>query len=419
MIKKIVIITIMASAFAFSQFGKNKVQYKEFDWKYIQSEHFDVYYDKGSKYIAEFTAISAEEALKSIENTMNYKVQERKTIVVYDSHNEFQQTNVVGSYMPEGVGGVTEMYKNRVVIPFQGDYSILHHVIHHELVHTVVNDMFYGGTFQSAVTSGSNFMIPLWLNEGLCEYESKGGFDTETDMFMRDLAISEKLPPLNRLNGYLAYRGGQTFYWYVSQEYGKERVGDFLNKLAMTRNLDAAFEASFNMDLKDFSEKWEKDMKKIYWPDLEKFTPIEDFSVQITDREEERNYYNSSPAISPDAEKMAYISAPDGIFGIYIRDLDDKESAKRLINSQRQQDFEDLNLLTPGISWNPKGDKLAVSAKSGGEDAVYIVDADDGDYDKFTWGFNKISSVAWSPDGKKIAFIGTIKEQSDIFIFDF
>ena len=30
------------------QFGKNKTQYKIFDWKYIESKHFDVYYEKGS-----------------------------------------------------------------------------------------------------------------------------------------------------------------------------------------------------------------------------------------------------------------------------------------------------------------------------------------------------------------------------------
>ena len=32
-----------ASAQYFS-FGKNRVQYKDFNWRYIQSEHFDVFY---------------------------------------------------------------------------------------------------------------------------------------------------------------------------------------------------------------------------------------------------------------------------------------------------------------------------------------------------------------------------------------
>ena len=50
--------------------------------------------------------------------------------------------------MEEGVGGVTELFKNRVVVPFEGNYKQFRHVIHHELVHAVINEMFYGGSIQ-------------------------------------------------------------------------------------------------------------------------------------------------------------------------------------------------------------------------------------------------------------------------------
>lgn len=400
------------------QFGKNKVQYRNFDWKFIQSANFDVYYDAGHKYLAEFTALSAEKAVASIQRTVNFRLTGRVSIVVYAAHNEFQQTNVISSFMPEGVGGVTELFKNRVVVPFQGDYAQLDHVIHHELVHAVLNDMFYGGTFQSAITSSSGFMIPLWLNEGLAEWESIGGMNTETDMFMRDLLLSEKLPPLDRLNGFLAYRGGQTFYWYVADKYGKEKVGDFVNKLKIHRNLNIAFESAFQMDLESFSEKWERDLKRYYWPDLEVFADLKDFATPITDHYKDRTYYNSSPAISPDGEKIAFISAPGGTFGIFVRNIDDKNSTRQLVSSFRKQDFEDLNMLTPGISWDPTGKKIAISAKSGGEDAIFIVDAETGKYDKLVPGIISISSVDWSNSGNEIAFIGTEVNRSDIYIYN-
>ena len=44
----------------FAQFGKNKVQYKVFDWKYIQTKHFDIYFSQGGNDLAEYTAIVAE-----------------------------------------------------------------------------------------------------------------------------------------------------------------------------------------------------------------------------------------------------------------------------------------------------------------------------------------------------------------------
>ncbi len=402
----------------FAQFGKNKVQYENFDWKYIETVNFDVYYNDGSKYIAEFSARALEKSLTSIQKTLNYKMSSRVSVVVYGSHNEFQQTNVIMQFMPEGVGGVTELYKNRVVVPFQGTWEQLDHVIHHELVHAVLNDLFYGGTFQSALSSGA-FMIPLWMNEGFAEWESIGGMNTATDMFMRDLTISENLPPLERLDGYLAYRGGQTFYNYVAEKYGKERVGELINQLRIYRNVDIAFQNAFQMKFEEFSERWQKDIKKYYFPDLELYADPKDFATAITDHDKDMTYYNTSPAISPDGEKMAYISTSGGVFAIFVRKIDDKNSAKQLISSSRMQDFEDLNMLTPGISWNETGTHLAVSAKSGGEDAVYIVNAENGDYEKIKFGLKSISSVQWSHDGKEIAFIATSADQSDIYMYNY
>ncbi|GAB1370072.1 basic secretory protein-like protein [Candidatus Kapaibacterium sp.] len=404
---------------AFGQFGKNKVQYEKFDWKYVQTVNFDVYYNDGFKYLGDYTATVCERSLTSIQKTLNHKMSSRVAVIVYGAHNEFQQTNVIMQFMPEGVGGVTELFKNRVVVPFQGNWAQLDHVIHHELGHAVLNDMFYGGTFQSALSSSGGFMIPLWLNEGFVEWQSIGGMNTETDMFMRDLTLSENLPPLNRLDGYLAYRGGQTFYHYIAEKYGNERVGDLINKLRIHRNIDIAFESAFQMSFEDFSEKWQKDIKKFYFPDLELFEDPKDFAQALTDHDKDMTFYNSSPAISPDGERVAYISTSGGVFGIFVRNIDDKKSVKQLISSSRAQDFEDLNMLTPGISWNEKGTHIAISAKAGGEDAIYIVNADNGKYDKLTWGIKSISSVQWSNNGESIAFIGSNGLQSDIYVYKF
>ncbi len=420
-VKFIILIAIFISTNIFqlnAQFGKNKVQYEKFNWKYVETKHFNIYYHEDGYYLANYAAIEAEKALQKIQNELNHKLTTKISFIVFNSHNQFQQNNVIQSFLSEGIGGVTQLYKNNIVVPFQGDYKQFQHVIFHELVHGVINDMFHGGTLQSSLAN-NGFFIPTWLNEGLCEYLSNGGMDTETDMFIRDLTINEELPPLDRIDGYNSYRVGQTFYWYISEKYGKPKVGEFINKLKIQKNVEQAFQRTFSMSIEDFSEKWLKDIKKYYLPDLDVFEDITDYAEKVTDRKKIGNFYNSAPAISADGTKMAFISESGGLLGISVMNLNNMKSIRNLISSFRSQDFEDLNMLSPGISWNPEGTKIAISAKAGPEDAVFIVDEKDGDYQKLSFNLKSIESVNWSPDGKMLAFAASVAEQSDIFTYEF
>ena len=206
-IKYIILIFIIP---IYSQFGKNIVQYDSFDWNYIQSKYFDIYYydtDINAQYVAD----ESEKAYQIISNAIGWDLNNRIPIIIYNSHNDFQQTNVIDMYMPEGVGGVTELYKNRVVIPYDGSRKQLRDVIYHELVHAFINDYIYKGNIMN-MQNQSITPIPLWMNEGLAEFLSLN-WNAESEMWIRDLVINgDKLPSLNELNGFLAYRGGQSIW---------------------------------------------------------------------------------------------------------------------------------------------------------------------------------------------------------------
>ena len=168
---KFIIIYLLCSQVVFGQnFGQNKVQYDTFDWEYIVSPNFNVYYYGDNHDLAIFTSKVAEESLDQIGKHLRWRSKKPVKIIVYTSHNHFQQTNIVNTYMPEGVGGVTELYKNRIVIPFEGSYEQFKHVIHHELVHASINDMVYGGNAQGLISGRILLQVPLWANEGLAEF---------------------------------------------------------------------------------------------------------------------------------------------------------------------------------------------------------------------------------------------------------
>ncbi len=414
-----VMLTAGGGTLSAQQFGKNKVQYRTFDWKYIQSDHFDIYfYDDGGRYLAKFAAQVLESSLDQIQSHWRYRITNRITLVLYNSHNDFQQTNVVGEYMPEGVGGVTEIFKNRMALPFEGSWEQFRHVLHHELVHAVLNDKFYGGSLQNLISNNVRFMLPGWMNEGLAEYESQNGYDIETDMFIRDAVIGEYLPSLDQLNGYMAYRGGQAFYWYVEQNYGREKIAELLNRARAAGNLDLAFKGAFGKTVEEFSEQWLYDLKKIYWPDVANRKRPGDFALRITDHKRDDSYFNTSPSISPNGNKLAFISDRDGPRSVYVLDIDKPRNIRQLVTGEINTEFEELHLLSPSIAWSPDSRRVAMAVKSKGADAIYVINVDDGDRSRIAIDLDAIYSVDWSPDGKRLIFTGIKGERSDIFLYD-
>lgn len=402
----------------YSQFGQNKVQYKVFDWKYLQTQHFDIYFNQGGEFIAQFTAVAAESSLVSLENNIGYGIKNRIPIIVFNSHNEFQQNNAVDEYLSEGIGGVTELFKNRIVVPFEGDYEKFRHVIHHELLHAYMNDMYYGGSLQNIISQNIALQFPGWFSEGMAEYQSIGGMDKANDMFIRDAVIYDYLPPLDYIDGYLSYRGGQSFFSWLADEYGKEKIGDLMIQIKALGDVDEGFVDVYNMGIEKLSEKWHKSLKQTYWPDINTRQELSDFANRLTNSREGDGFYNTAPSISPKGDKVVFISNRDDYFSVYIADIKSGKILKKLIGGNQTADFEELHLLTPGLCWSPDGKKVAISVKSGDKDAIYIIDAEDGDEDVLPIEHDGIFSVDWNPVNNSLVYRGDNAKQSDIWIYN-
>jgi len=416
-VKNILVIFLFFTINLFAQFGQNKVQYKEFEWFFIQSKHFDIYFTSEGKKIAEFTAKAAEDAIESIQKNFDYLVNNRITLIVYNSHNDFQETNTTGSYLGQGVGGFTEPFKNRVVFPFEGSYKKFRHVIHHELVHAVMQDMLYGGSLQNIIAKNITLQLPHWYHEGMAEYQASG-WETNTDMFIRDAIMNENLPDINRLSGYWGYRGGQSVIAYIARTYGPEKIGEILHKSQTTGSLQEGLKASIGLDFEELNERWKNYFKKQYWPEIADRKNPDEFAKRLTDHKKDGGFYYASPALSPQGDKIVLISDRDIYLDIYLMDANTGEITKKIIKSGRTQNFEELNILFPSLSWAPDNRRIAFSLKTSGWDRIYTFDTVDEEMVEIPVAMNGIESVSWSPNGSKIAFVGVNTFQSDIFIYD-
>ena len=400
-----------------AQFGQNTVQYDRYEWQYLQTTYFDIYFYGDDLILPEYVSQVAEEAYRQISDRLNWQIQKRISIMVYQSHSDFQQTNVTFSYMREGIGGVTELFKNRVVVPFEGSFADFYHVIRHELVHAVINDMVYGGNIQSLVNGTIRYQIPLWMNEGLAEYLA-GKWDSNADMWMRDLAINGEIPPVQQLGGLYAYHGGRSVWRYITDKYGEEVIAEIFTQIKMKANVERGMRSAIGVGYEQLSDEWKEYLKKQYWPDVAGRDRVQDIAFAVTDHEKQRNVYNTAPSISPDGSKLAIMANNFQSMELILISATDGRFLKRLIHSGTTGEFEELHLLKPGITWSPDGSKVAFAAKAASEDLLYVMDVKTGKVDKYTTGLEGVFMATWNPKENIIAFVGNDGTQSDIYLLD-
>ncbi len=401
---------------AFGQyFGKNHVQYNTFNMSYIQSEHFDIYFTQGGLKVAEFVASVGEQSYQALRDDFRYELTDRISIIVYNSHNDFQQTNVQYGPPEESVGGFTEFFKNRVVIPYEGDWEKFRHVIHHELAHAVMLQMLFGSGVQSIITGLARLQLPSWFVEGLAEYESRG-WDTQSDMFIRDAALNGYATEIDYFGGFLAYKGGQAVFSYLSEKYGSEKIGELLGKVKLSKSVERGFRQSIGVGMEDLNKRFQKHLKKEYWPDIAGRQEPEDFAKRLTDHTKDRNFINNRPTLSPQGDKLAFLSDKSDYFDIYLMSAIDGKIITKLVSGQRSGNLEELQWLRPGITWSPDGKYLAFTSRSGGENALNLLEVKSRKITRsLKFGLDGLFSPTWSPKGEEIAFIGTKHGLCDIY----
>ncbi|MDQ7065246.1 MAG: DPP IV N-terminal domain-containing protein [candidate division KSB1 bacterium] len=404
-------------------FGRNKVQYDNFDWRILKTRHFDIYYYPEMRELAEIGAAYAEEAYQRLVNKFNQTINRRIPLIFYSNHLHFQQTNTIPNLIPPGVGGFFEFLKGRVVIPANGSLAEFRRVIHHEMVHVFSHSKVLRALKDHRKTNFPG--PPLWFTEGLAEFWAED-WDAEAEMFIRDAVLSGYLVPVSemyRIYGtFLMYKEGQAICKFISETFGDEKLLQLLENVWMTDSFSEVMRFTLGVDYKKFDELW------LYWLKKQKYPILQnsDMPGMVTERLTHKGI-NTKPAyVEYDGKKrIVLVSNRMGYSNIY--EMAYPENGRRrhdmrvIIKGERTSEFESFNLLRSKIDANDHGE-LVFIAKSKGKDAIYRVDL------RTTEVLDRIQfeelvtlfSPNWSPDGRRIVFTAVdFGGQSDLYIYNF
>jgi hypothetical protein len=392
-------------------FGQNKIQYEQFDWLMKETEHFEIYYYKSGEVLVPFAEDVLEESYNRLKVRFGYrekKNEEKIPVLIYKSHPDFEGTNVILERIPESVGGFTEIFKNRIVLPFNGSYSDFRHVLYHELVHVFQYRILFGGGM-GALQRAATLNIPLWFIEGMAEFESMG-WDESAESFIRDAVLNNRLYPIPILNyagGYVVYKEGQSILHYIKDKYGDEKIGELMNKIKVTGSLTGAIKTVLGIDEDKLSEEWIESLKEEYWPLVGIKEDVMDIAIPIVTHKEFRNIYNYTPAISPSGNKIVYYTDRTEEVQIRVVSAINSEDLGLLIKGGRSPKFESLHLMDGHIDFSPDGQFIVFAALEKGKDVLYLYDLKERKIkDRLEFPLDRIKWPEWSPDGSKIAFMG-------------
>ncbi len=394
-----------ASSLSAQYFGRNKVEYLDFDFRILATEHFDVYYYPREERAAGIAAQLAERWYTRFATLLNHEFKTRQPLVLYGSQAEFAQTNVVAGLLPDSVGGVTDAARRRVTMPFAPTMAETNRVLGHEIAHAFQFDIGrrHGGTGQ-----------PLWFIEGMAEYLSRGSLDNESSLWLRDAVLSDHVPvkhgdAARKLSPYLY---GHAFWSYLGHRFGDEVIEKMLKPGRKQRRLKDRIRHATGEDLETLYKDWRVCVSSAYGKRPDGSERMKTWSPQ---------HMQLGPSLSPDGTQAVFFSERDRLsLDLFLADVESGRVIRKLATTAASAKFDSLQPLRSAGAWSPDGTWFAFAAVRQGQAALMLIDMSGRGRDREIV-FDRIGQVlspSWSPDGGSIVFSALAGGLTDLYVTD-
>ncbi|MDD3464476.1 MAG: BamA/TamA family outer membrane protein [Candidatus Cloacimonetes bacterium] len=414
----LLLLLLAAGASPAYYFGQNKVNLVPEEWSTLQTMHFDIYYPRGEDEFGRVVALMAEETYYTLKDQLTFPIGSRIPVMFYSSKTNFQSTNIIYPLLTEGVGGFTESLRNRVAIPFDGSYSDLEELLAHELTHAYTNALEDG--VANALRSMRPTSFPFWFSEGLPEYLSIGGESDYNNMFILDMVVNDKLPPLQNLGGYYAYRLGESFLAYLAKSYGKDKVTEYYYTLRSSNGLDNATKKVFGLEFDDLESRWRYQLKRDFYPLVEsQGIPVESLEKR-SDSKKKGAFFNLMPRFSPDGSRYVWFSSAESRYSVWMGNLYGLSEPRRILKGEATGNIEEFHYFRSNLSWFPDNRRVAFAAKTANGDRIHILDVDRRKIVRSIApaGMSAIYELDVAPDGRSLVFAGQQGMRCDLFLMD-
>jgi hypothetical protein len=410
-------------------FGKNNIHYDKFDWHHYETEHFFIYFYPELEQHLERVAGYAESAYQQISADLRHELSSKIPLILFKTHSEFEQQNVAPGAAQEGVSAFAEPVRQRMVLPIDWPSDQLYGLIVHELTHQFEFDIIP----QSLIRRN----VPLWVNEGLSEYE-RGSWNPVDLMMVRDAAIADIVPKMSETPDYgnganarlVPYNLGHAVFEFIEARAGKEGIRQFLfalRKSAIGGGEDA-YEEGLRMKKDEFDQAFDRYLKERFKPFRDKERPA-DYGRDLSPNKEKTKFAEAlSIAPSPSGDLIAAVTVnrKDRELDIVLISSKDGSIVRNLTSGfDKDHGYDHIVQLgerfeMPWLAWSPKGDRIAYFVRTEKERTLIIRNVLTTEIEERVPAktVDEPESPAFSPDGRTMAFSALRNGIGDIYIAD-
>ncbi len=351
------------------EFGQNRVQFKNFKWRYYQSRHFNTYFSQNGLELGKYVTQVAEKELPGIEQFMESNPRQRINIVVYNSFGEMKQSNIGIGVDWQNTGGVTKLVGNKMIVYFDGNHENLHRQIRQGIAHILLETLLFGEDIGEFAGNAALIDFPKWFTDGFIAYAAEN-WNAKLDEELKSVLLSGKYSSFNQLAYDKPLLAGQGFWYYVESKYGKDAVPYLMYITRINRGLKKGFEQVLNQTPKKATQDFFVFYQKRFAEDNRRRKTSAKGRTIVAQEIGKSDYYRFNP--NPKNNSYAVVEFKKGVYRVQIQLGWNKP--KVLLRSGVMQLANQVDPNYPLMAWNTKGNRLAVVYEHEGKTKLMVYD---------------------------------------------
>jgi len=398
------------------EFGKNRVQHKKFTWKFYQSPNFNTYVAQGGVELGKFVAQVAEEELRSIENFIEYSLQRRVNIVIYNTYDDYKSSNIGLGSDWQNSGGLTKLVNNKLVVYFDGNHEHLKRQIREGIARVLTDNLLFGDDIGEFASNQALLDLPKWLVDGYVAYAAQP-WSTEKDDELKSAMLSGRYYSFYQFAFEKPLLAGHAFWYYIGEKYRKENITYLLYLARIYKNLNNAClrvcKKKFKEVLSDFMQ-FEQD---VYSKDIRQRRNQPKGQMTVSEDVSKNDYFRFQANPNLRSNNYAVVEFKKGIYSVKL--MENFYDGKTLLKIGVRTNQGDINPSYPILAWDGKGTRLLVIYWEDGKTKMFVYDAL-AKYKRFKQeitGFDQILDASFMLDANSLILSAVKNGHSDIFTY--